>query len=805
MSIVNPGTWDDWQGGNDSSDSSPPYVISQSPPSGAMGVPKSNRLLSFHVADSGTGINSSDISATIAGATYTCSSGLSCTGTPNDITVTYVNESDWTENQVVAVSIHARDIAGNVMPAVSYTFSIGSWALAWSDEFDDAACTTQNPCAPDLTKWIYEVNHVTYDEKMATDNNHYYKSRSGVGWTGGWATDRKENVRVEAGTLVIEVRNDNYQGHGVTTGRLRTAGGYSDILQDPWVVKKQWKYGRLEARIKYDQSLGTWPAFWTGGVGPDIWPESGEIDILETYGFQPRVVQGGAWAKGADGSDHSVEYHYTMPDDPGTNWHTYSVEVSPGKLDYSIDFQLVRTVTSFELTVWPYDTYPQDIRIWYEFATMGGQGTNPSALPKRMTVDYVRYYTQEGITLTVSGLSPSFATAGGPAFTLTVNGSNFLSGAKVRWNGSDRTTTFVSATQLRANILAADVATAGTVPVTVFNPDGSLSNATTFEIRNPQPAVVHLTPSWGIAGGPSFTLIVDGSNFVSGSKVRWKGSDRATSFMSGTELQASISAADIAGAGTAGVTVYTPPPGGGTSNAINFDILPVLASLTVNPSSVVGGSPSTGTVTLTGPAPAGGALVSLSSDNTLAATVPSSVTVAAGATSATFAVTTSPVSGSTAVTISAVYGGVTRTASLTVTPVAAGLSSLTVNPSSVVGGSPSTGTVTLTGPAPVGGAVVSLSQRQHVGGHGSVERDGGGRRYQRHVRGHHIVCVRFHGRDDLGGVWRGHPDGSPDGHAGGGGVEFADGEPVQRGGWESFHGDGDADAVPRPSVERWCR
>ena len=241
----------------------------------------------------------------------------------------------------------------------------------------------------------------------------------------------------------------------------------------------------------------------------------------------------------------------------------------------------------------------------------------------------------------ITALAPQYVTAGSPAFTLTVSGSNFVSGSKVRWNGSDRVTTFVSATQLRANILAADVATAGSVPVTVFNPDGSLSNATTFEIRNPQPAVVHLTPSWGIAGGPSFTLIVDGSNFISSSKVRWKGSDRATSFMSGTELQASISAADIAGAGTAGVTVYTPPPGGGTSNAINFDILPVLASLTVNPSSVVGGSPSTGTVTLTGPAPAGGALVSLSSSNTSAATVPASVTVAAGATSATFAVTTS--------------------------------------------------------------------------------------------------------------------------------------------------------------------
>ncbi len=113
----------------------------------------------------------------------------------------------------------------------------------------------------------------------------------------------------------------------------------------------------------------------------------------------------------------------------------------------------------------------------------------------------------------ITGISPTFVTAGGPAFTLTVSGSNFVSGSKVRWNGSDRVTTFVSATQLRAAILAADVATAGTASVTVFNPDGSLSNAMTFEIRGPQPAIISLSPSWGTAGGPSFTLIVDGSNF----------------------------------------------------------------------------------------------------------------------------------------------------------------------------------------------------------------------------------------------------------------------------------------------------
>src|SRR6266478_167844 len=147
------------------------------------------------------------------------------------------------------------------------------------------------------------------------------------------------------------------------------------------------------------------------------------------------------------------------------------------------------------------------------------------------------------------------------------------------------------------------------------------------------------------------------------------------------------------------VTPATPPP-------------PTLSSLTLNPTSVNGGSPSTGSVTLSGPAPSGGALVSLSSSNTAVATVLANVTIPAGATSLTFTVTTLAVTASTPITISASYAGVAKTASLTVTPQPPSgptLTSLTLNPTSVNGGSPSTGSVTLSGPAPTAGAIVSLS------------------------------------------------------------------------------------------------
>jgi hypothetical protein len=138
-----------------------------------------------------------------------------------------------------------------------------------------------------------------------------------------------------------------------------------------------------------------------------------------------------------------------------------------------------------------------------------------------------------------------------------------------------------------------------------------------------------------------------------------------------------------------------------------------LSSMTLNPASVTGGNSSTGMVTLSGPAPAGGAQVPLSSNNTAAARVPSSVNVSPGATSATFTISTSSVAASTLVNISAIYGGVTKWASLSVTPApppAPSLSSLTLNPTSVIGGAQSsTGTVTLSAPAPAGGAQVMLS------------------------------------------------------------------------------------------------
>src|SRR3989475_1572348 len=122
-----------------------------------------------------------------------------------------------------------------------------------------------------------------------------------------------------------------------------------------------------------------------------------------------------------------------------------------------------------------------------------GTGTNPVPVP------------------VLGALSPNSATAGGAAFTLTVSGTNFVASSVVRWNGSNRTTTFVSGTELRAAISAGDITTAGSAQVTVFDflPIGETSNTLTFTINQSVPVLAAPSPSSATAGGAGFTLRVN--------------------------------------------------------------------------------------------------------------------------------------------------------------------------------------------------------------------------------------------------------------------------------------------------------
>jgi hypothetical protein len=193
-------------------------------------------------------------------------------------------------------------------------------------------------------------------------------------------------------------------------------------------------------------------------------------------------------------------------------------------------------------------------------------------------------YTINYLAPTITSFNPVNPVALGPAFTLTVNGTNFYSTSTVSWVGSPRTTTFISATQLGAALTAADIAAAGNFNVTVNNPapGGGTSPAVAITVNNPVPSVTSLAPSSVIVQTGAFTLTVNGTNFVPGCEVRWNGSGRTTTFVSNTQVTAAITAGDIATAGTVNVTVFNPTPGGGLSGSQTFTMnnpLPAITSL----------------------------------------------------------------------------------------------------------------------------------------------------------------------------------------------------------------------------------
>ena len=197
----------------------------------------------------------------------------------------------------------------------------------------------------------------------------------------------------------------------------------------------------------------------------------------------------------------------------------------------------------------------------------------------------------------LTSISPASAVAGSGPITLTATGSNFTTTSVVQVNGANRSTSFVSSTQLTATLTAGDLANAGSLSITVTTASSGTSAPLTFTVNNPVPSLASISPSTAAAGGAAFTLTVSGSNFVNGSVIQVNGSSRSTAFVSGTQLSASIPASDIASAGTLSITVVNPAPGGGASAALPLVVNNPAPSLTsISPTSAVVGS---GPITLT--------------------------------------------------------------------------------------------------------------------------------------------------------------------------------------------------------------
>ena len=255
-------------------------------------------------------------------------------------------------------------------------------------------------------------------------------SLDGTKWTalnGGWGDENQqvrncytrsdENINVSGGSLnLIGLYKP---GATCTGGNTKTGNFTSGFVQTK--NKAYFKYGYIEARIKMPKNKSTWPGFWMSpnnspyGTG---WPDWGEIDIVETKGSNRQFAASDAhWRDkntptGQAGS-HRNRQGVIPPSKFGTNndtteWHTYGVKWTEGKLEYFIDGEWHHTITEFKnsnSTGSPNGPFDQDFFLRLNLAIGGNYidspwddpinsvgAANGEGFPATMSVDYVRVY-----------------------------------------------------------------------------------------------------------------------------------------------------------------------------------------------------------------------------------------------------------------------------------------------------------------------------------------------------------------------------------------------------------------------------
>lgn len=190
----------------------------------------------------------------------------------------------------------------------------------------------------------------------------------------------------------------------------------------------------------------------------------------------------------------------------------------------------------------------------------------------------------ESLIPTITSLSPPIRTLGDPSFTLTVIGTNYVSGSVVRFDNLPLPTTYISATKLSVFITTTPTNPAvGKYFITVVNPDGATSNEAEFVVEpqsqpggpsqtcNPKPIITNIIPSSKNEGDPGFTLTVNGSNFLSTSVIYFDGPPALTTNI--TNAASGVLTASIA---------TTPPPGTYYVTVVNPSICPNLSATTGN-------------------------------------------------------------------------------------------------------------------------------------------------------------------------------------------------------------------------------
>lgn len=214
--------------------------------------------------------------------------GLDLTWSSSDESIATVDQNGLvTAKKGGNATITLATSVGSVTALVAVEHTWGEYQLVWSDEF--------NGTALDESNWTIQTGGGGWGNQEA---QHY--------------TNRPENIRVEGGNLVIEGRKEQYQGNEYTSARIYSKG------------KREFCYGKMEARISLPAGQGTWPAFWTLGNRGN-WPNCGEIDIMEHTGSVPNRIFGTLHTT-KDRSGSKSSRAYTGIQNIENNFHTYGIE-----------------------------------------------------------------------------------------------------------------------------------------------------------------------------------------------------------------------------------------------------------------------------------------------------------------------------------------------------------------------------------------------------------------------------------------------------------------------------------------------
>ena len=220
---------------------------------------------------------------------------------------------------------------------------------------------------------------------------------------------------------------------------------------------------------------------------------------------------------------------------------------------------------------------------------------------------------------TVTAVSPTSRGQGATNQTLTITGTNFVSGATTAFSTNGITvnsTTFNSATSLTVNVSISGSATPGTRTITVTNGDGSTATSGSIFTVNAAPTVTAVSPTSRGEGATAQNLTVTGTGFQSGATTTFSGTGitvNSTTFVNATTLTVNVTIGGSATVGTSTITVTNPDAGSATSGSI-FTVNAAPTVTAVSPTSRDAGAVSQN-LTVTGTGFVSGATTSFSGSN----------------------------------------------------------------------------------------------------------------------------------------------------------------------------------------------